>query len=172
MEPVDVSHLIAKYRDVARTLWNTAFYPMLDADLPNDARNEWDIRDEFEDAASQLFSMLVLSAAGAPALKIAPAYRADGSPLMQLRVIPHEGSELLVAEAEGNSFRTYDQSITKSGDAQLDLRFRAFFDYWALGLRDFEYCHAVVVACADTPELVGRNVLVRATGAKYELSAL
>lgn len=172
MEPVDISPLIAKYRDVARNLWNTAFYPMLSADLPNDERNEWDVRDQFEDVAAELFSMLVLAPAGAGVLKITPSYWADGEPLLRLKVIPHEETELLVAEAEGNSFRTYDRSITRPRDAQLDLRFRAFFDYWALGVRDLEYCHVVVVACADKPELVGRNVLIQATGAKYELSAL
>jgi hypothetical protein len=172
MTAVDVSASISKYRDVARGLWNNAFLPMLEADLPDDPRSEWDIRDDFEDLCAELFTNLVLSPVGAEKLKIAPAYRADGEVLSELKVIPHEHADLLVAESEGNSFRSYDRSISVATDVQLDLRFRAFFDYWELGLRDLEYCHTVVAACPDRPQLVGRNVLVRATQAKYELSAL
>ncbi|MBL0124127.1 MAG: hypothetical protein IPP88_15845 [Betaproteobacteria bacterium] len=145
---------------------------MVKADLPDDPRSEWDIRDEFEDLCVEIFSNLVLFPVGAGKLRIAPSYRADGAVLSELKVIPHEHADLLVAESEGNSFRSYDLSISVASDAQLDLRFRAFFDYWELGLRDLEYCHAVVAACPDRPQFVGRNVLVRATQAKYELSAL
>ena len=86
VEPADVSPLVAKYRGVARSLWNTGFYPMLGTASPDDDRNEWDIRDQFEDIAAELFSKLVLSSAGMPGLKIAPAYRADARPLAQLKV--------------------------------------------------------------------------------------
>jgi hypothetical protein len=171
MAIADVSVLIAKYRDVARSLWNSAFYPMLEANMPVDERDEWDIRNEFEDICVDLFSSLVLAPSGLNASRLSPAYRGDAVPISRLQVVPHERTEILVAEAEGNSFRGYDRSLTAEEQASLELCFLAFYDPWVLGIRDFEYCHAVVTACPVTPELVGRNVLVRATSVRYELSA-
>jgi hypothetical protein len=160
-----------KYRDVARGLWNSAFLPMLSADLPADSRNDWDIRDQFEDVCVDLFSSLVLAPLGIREVTLSPAYHGDGKPLACLKVLPEQGVEILVAEAETNTFRGYDRSITAGDGGPLELHFRAFYDYWVLGVRDLEYCHAVVADCPGNPSLVGRNVLVRASQTKYAVSA-
>ena len=172
MNTTDISVLIANYRDAARTLWNSHFLRAWDRDLPGFGQmNDWDFRDRFEDLCVELFSKLVLMPAGAPTLKIWPAYRGDAIPLSELKVLPNGDVELRVAEAEGNSFRSYDRDLTNAKDVDLDMRFLSFYDYDVLGIREFEYCHCVVAASADRPQYVGRNVLIRSTSARYELSA-
>jgi len=129
------------------------------------------LRDLFENLCVELFSALVLTPAGASNLKIWPAYRGDAIPLAELRVVPNGPVELRVAEPEGNSFRSYDRDLTNAKDANVDLRFLAFFDYDVLNLREFEFCHCVIAACEAKPHYIGRNVLIRSTQAIYELSA-
>jgi hypothetical protein len=168
----DISALVANYRDAARTLWNSHFLRVWERDLPGfEQMNEWDFRDRFEDVCVELFSTLVLTPAGAPNLKIWPAYHGDAVPLAELRVIPDGHVELRVAEPEGNSFRSYDHDLTNTRDVKVDLRFLAFFDYEVLNLREFEFCHCVIATCEGRPHYAGRNVLIRATDARYELSA-
>jgi hypothetical protein len=168
----DITTLVAIYRDAARTLWNSHFLRVWKLDLPGfEQMNEWDFRDRFEDLCVELFSALVLAPAGASNLKIWPAYRGDAVPLAELRVIPDGHVELRVAEAEGNSFRSYDRDLTNARDANLDLRFLAFYDYDVLNRREFEYCHCVVAKCDVNPSYIGRNVLLASTSARYELSA-
>ena len=174
MNVINVTPLVARYRDAARTLWNSGFLPLWesDADFPGFTQmSDWDFRDRFEDLCVELFSALVLAPAGAPSLKIWPAYRGDAVPLSELRVIPNGNVELLVAESEGNSFQSYDRELTNSRDVELDMRFLSFFDYDVRNIRDLEYCHAVIVAHDERPQYVGRNVLVRSGSAVYELSA-
>jgi hypothetical protein len=133
--------------------------------------SEWDFRDRFEDICVELFSALVLRPAGAHTLKMWPAYRGDALPLAELKVVPNGHAELLVAEAEGNSFRSYDRELTNARDAKVDMHFLCFFDYDVRGVRDFEYCHSVIAACDERPQYVGRNVLIRSTNPTYEVSA-
>ena len=174
MSTIDISALVARYRDTARGLWNTGFLPLWesDTDLPGfEQMSDWDFRDRFEDLCVELFSSLVLAPAGAPSLKICPAYRIDALPLSELRIVPNGHVELLVAEAEGNNFRSYDRELTTSSDVKFDMRFLSFFDYDVRSIRDLEYCHSVIVAYDERPQYVGRHVLIRSTSAIYELSA-
>lgn len=172
MGTIDISDLVAEYRDTARSLWNSRFLPLWGRELPGfDKMSDWDFRDRFEDLCVELFSVLVLTPAGAPTLRIWPAYRCDALPLSELRVIPNGHAELLVAEPEENSFRSYDRELTNAKDATVDVRFLAFFDYDVRNIRDFEYCRSVIATCPERPQYVGRHVLIRSTNPRYELSA-
>ena len=169
---MDISALVANYRDAARTLWNSHFLRAWEGDFPGlDQMNDWDFRDRFEDLCVELFSALVLIPAGATTLKICPAYGGDALPLSELRVVPNGHVELRVAESDGNSFRSYDRDLTSSSDVSIDLRFLAFFDYDVRNIRELEFCHCVIAGCDTRPQYVGRSALIRSSEARYELSA-
>ena len=54
----DVTHLLNRYRECVRSLWN-AYFMNQESVIP-----DWDMRDAYEDICVKLFSALVLNRVG------------------------------------------------------------------------------------------------------------
>ena len=146
----DVTSWMDEYRECVRHLWNTYF--RRDAEPSQD----WELRDEFNEAASILFRALVLRKLNRADIVVAPDHRANPEPLMFLRLkVDAPRSTIMVnRELTGG----YWNDPLEEGD--LDLRFIHFFDWWTLGFRNFELYRVRIVASERYPRVVGKDALV------------
>jgi hypothetical protein len=76
-----------------------------------------------------------------------------------------------VAAKDVHPFQGYDVSITQTDQADLDIRFREFFDFDVMNSRAFEWVHGVVFSSADRPDLLGRSILLRRSDVEFSWGA-
>jgi hypothetical protein len=151
----DVTDLMLNYRECVRHLWNTYFR------REARPRQDWDLRDEFYDAALILFKALVLRGPDVDDPPLLPDYRREQAPLMSLRLEVDMTSAILVNRTGSSGY--WDDPVTAIQQGDCDLRFIQFFDWWDLGVRDFQYYKVRIVGSSRYPHLVGRDALVPVT---------
>jgi len=130
------------YRNAARSVWNTAFWPY------EELRN-WDSRDRFEEIKRILFEAIVLDERRSPsASRFLLAPKGEGVPILIEQPRPSDAN------------RYWDAPVTtlKSGEATLE--YVDFFDWDLLDCSDFRYYKAKIKEFAMHPELTGREALV------------
>jgi hypothetical protein len=140
----DVAAAMQSFRECARHIWNAYF--QVDAKR----RQDWDLHEEFDEAALILFRALVLHERDVGDPEALANYRGGPAPLMCLRLDVERGSEILVNRTGTSGY--WD-----------DLRFIWFFDWSELDFRDFQYCRVRIVASSRYPHLVGRDALLPVT---------
>src|SRR5262249_32969803 len=98
---------------------------------------DWDLRDEFCDAALILFRGLVLHGLDIAETELLPDYRADQEPLGFLRLVIETSSQALINRTGDSGY--WDDPVTQLEKGDCDLRFIQFFDWSLLGFRDFAF---------------------------------
>ena len=151
----DVTPQMLSYRECVRHVWNTHFR------AEDEARQDWDLRDRFCDAALILFRALVLHGLDVDDSQLLADYRGDRQPLMFLRLEVDSRSTIMVNRTGTSGY--WDDPVTAIERGDCDLRFIQFFDWWDLGFRDFAFYRVRIVASPRHPHLVGRDALVPVT---------
>jgi hypothetical protein len=151
----DITERIQGYRECVRHIWNTHF--RADAER----RNDWDLRDEFCDAALILFRALVLHGLDVAETELLADYRAEQEPLAFLRLVIQTSSQALINRTGASGY--WDDPVTQLEKGDCELRFIQFFDWWVLGFRDYAFYRVRIVASPRYPHLVGRDALVPVT---------
>jgi hypothetical protein len=151
----DITDRIQDYRECVRHIWNTHFR------AEAERRDDWDLRDEFYDAALILFRALVLKGLDVAETELLPDYRADRQPLLFLRLVIDTSSQALINRTGDSGY--WDDPVTQLEKGDCELRFVQFFDWWDLGFRDFAFYRVRIVASPRYPHLVGRDALVPVT---------
>ena len=54
----------------------------------------------------------------------------------------------------------WDDPVNRIESDALDLRFLQYFDWWALGFRDFAYYRVRILGSKPYPHLIGRDALL------------
>jgi hypothetical protein len=152
---IDVTDLMLNYRECVRHLWNTYFR------REAQPQQDWDLRDEFYDAALVLFKALVLRGLDVGDVKLLPDYFADQAPIMFLRLEVDGSSEILVNRTGSSGY--WDDPVTVVQQGDCDLRFIQFFDFDDLGFRDFRFYRVRIVGSSRYRHLVGRDALLPVT---------
>lgn len=147
----DVTHLVASYREAARHLWNAFLREGAD----------WDRHDDFRLVCGQLFTMIVLTPIGRGDVEPGKAWERVDTPVPFLRVIPksEHGVPILINRTHPAS-GYWDDPVKAVKPGEVDLRFAGFFDWDALGWRDFEFYRVVIAECQSQPDLRGRLALI------------
>jgi hypothetical protein len=146
----DITKSVAAFREAARHLWNTFFYP--DAD--------WDDRDRFSEVCVLLFDALVIAPTGRSGIRLPQMYEHHAPPMDSVQVVPRSGITIMINRATP-PVGYWDDPVTQilpSDGARF--AFVAFFDFAELDRRDFKYLEVVITALARHPHLVGRRALV------------
>jgi hypothetical protein len=151
----DVTLQMQNYRECVRHIWNSYFR------AEAEARQDWDLRDRFCDAALILFRALLLHGHDVDDSRMLADYRGDQQPLMFLRLEVEPRSEIMVNRTGTSGY--WDDPVTAIERGDCDLRFIQFFDWWDLGFRDFAFYRVRIVASPRYPHLVGRDALVPVT---------
>jgi hypothetical protein len=117
------------YRECVRHIWNTQF-------LGNERPPDWDLRDQFCDAALILFQALVFRGLDVDDTELRPDYHGDQAPLMFLRLEVSAASTILVNRTGAGTY--WDDPVTRieAGDC------------------------ARIVGSSRYPHLIGRDALL------------
>jgi hypothetical protein len=139
------------YRECVRHIWNTQF-------MGNEQRPDWDVRDQFCDAALILFQALVFRGLDVDDSQLRADYRGDQTPLMFLRLEVAVASTIMVNRTGAGTY--WDDPVTRIEAGDCELRFIQFFDWSDLDFRDFAFYRARITGSSRYPHLVGRDALL------------
>jgi hypothetical protein len=156
----DVTHLLEHYRECIRHLWNSGFR-VLDT-----SQDEWDLRDQYSDVASQLFGIFVLQPIGRPDVELPKEYAATTDPFPFLHVVPAGSGTAIYINRSVPPTGYWDDPVKIVMTGEADLKLINYFDFDVLGHRDLEYYLVRVTRFDKHPHLVGRNALVRVRDTK------
>lgn len=148
----DITDRMHNYRECVRHIWNTHF--RADAERSQD----WDLRDEFYDAALILFRALVLHGREVEETDLLADYHGDQQPLLFLRLVIETSSQVLINRTGRSGY--WDDPVAQLEKGDCELRFIQFFDWSDLGFRDFAYYRVRIVDSSRYPHLVGRDALL------------
>ena len=148
----DCSRLFWSYRELARHIWNSGFWPS--PDLRNFSCVHF-----YRDAVGRLFEAMVLVPLG------------YDDPRIQNSGIPGEGNAFFVESkqrlsilvdrhAQDSSFHEYSQAIGLPPESRYDLRFLRFFDWDQMSHLDFRFLEVRIEQADLHPDLVGHLALV------------
>jgi hypothetical protein len=151
----EVTDRMHSYRECVRHVWNTHFR------MEGERQPDWDLRDQFCDAALILFQALVLRGLDIADSTLLADYRGDQEPLMFLRLEVEPVSTILVNRTGAGAY--WDDPVTRIERGDCDLRFIQFFDWSDLDFRDFAFYRVRVVGSSRYPHLVGRDALLPVT---------
>lgn len=160
----DVTPLLSNYRECVRHLWNAYYRPLMQEE------QDWDLRDEFEDVVSGIFSSLVLRPLGLSGMRMSPEYMAKPEALPGFRVVPgiEHGTPILINRDLPRS-GYWDHPVNRVRPGNVELHLVRFFDFDVLGDREYRYLEVLVHASATYPGVVGRVALIEFGHAKVML---
>jgi hypothetical protein len=147
----DISDAVATFREAARHLWNTAFYPNAD----------WDDRDRFSVVCVTLFDAIVAAPFGIGGARLPQMCEPDPAPIQALQVIPRTepGIPIMINRSTLRS-GYWDDPVDRVGPSDVRLEFVNFFDFDELDRRDFTYVEVFIRDFPLQPQLIGRRALV------------
>lgn len=157
----EATHLFMNYRECVRHLWNAYFRAIAEP-----TRN-WDVRDEFDEIAREIFSSLVSREIGAVDFELAKESSSDPITRPDFHIVP--GSEcgvpiLINRDLPRSGYWDYPISRVEPNDVEMHLL--RFFDFEELGYREYQYFEVMIDASVDYPDLVGRAALIEVQYAK------
>jgi hypothetical protein len=112
---------------------------------------------------TQLFSEFILK----PLNRVDDEKKYGYRPLSYLRVIPKKNMPLVdvMIAREKNKTTYWDDPVSKINHKDVELIFIDLFDWNTLGFRDFEYIRTEIIAFSNHDDLIGRQLLIRASEA-------
>ena len=147
--------LMLTYREAARGLWNNFLRQEADFDRV----------DVFASIRSLLLDELVLKPLGKAGFKKAGV----AEPYPFLRVVPAVDPLPVQVNRPSQDHNMYwDDPVESLSAKGLSLLFIDFFDWDDFGYIDFRYYRVKVTACAEHPEVLGRQALVEVGYANVE----
>lgn len=148
----DVTSIFDHYRESARAIWNTAFWP--DQDFRN-----WDAIDQFHEIEKILFQELVLAKVD----REWPLRNLFEVAVPFFHVVPSivHGIPIMIQKPRPEAPRGYwDDPVKLVKPGQAELLFMAYFDWNQMDYIDLRY-YRVKIASFDTHSgLVGREALI------------
>jgi hypothetical protein len=147
----DVSNIFDHFRESARTIWNTAFWP--DPDF-----HEWDSIDRFVEIQRLLFDELVLAKLGRnwPIQDIFRVPMPFFFAVPRSQIIPI----LIQNPRPGSPSGYWDHPVNQISQGAAEMQFLAYFDWDRMDYVDFHYYHLQIKKFDAQPELVGREALI------------
>lgn len=149
---MDVTDRIQKFRECARHLWNTAFFPEAD----------WDDRERFGRVCTALFDAMVLGPLGLEDAVLPDIEFHDKAPMRCLRVVPSisSGTPIMINRTPRPG-GYWDDPVDRVDADAVWLELVHFFDWAPLERRDFEFFLVAIREFPSQPHLVERRALVR-----------
>lgn len=147
----EITDLMEHYRLIARSIWNTGFWPV------PELRN-WDSRDQFDQIKRFLFKAFVdarVAERGWCDLANVPEHR--------YLIVPSGSSPVPVMihrPREGDRNRYWDDPVNEINAPDAELHFLDYFDWNDMDYVDFQYYRVRIVAFKSQPHLVGKEALV------------
>lgn len=155
---MDVTAIFDHYRNAARGLWNTAFWPC------PEFRN-WDSFDQFEEIERILFRELVLN-------KIDREFPSDQifvQPIPFIRVVP-DGHLPILIQRSANESGYWDNPVNSVKRDDAEMMFLAYFDWNNMDYLDFHYYRVKIAKFETHPEVEKLEALIERRSATVHLA--
>jgi hypothetical protein len=159
----DITKEVNIYRECIRNLWNVYFLSRLTEE------NEFDLKDEFEEISTMIFSSLILNRIGCESFKKSKLNQSKLEPLNFITVSPSDdsGIPLNINRDRGSSKREYwDHPVDFIKPDDVDMKFIDFYDFDQYGFRDFEFYLVNIKESSIDTNLKERNALVKTKHAR------
>jgi hypothetical protein len=145
------------YRVVARSVWNTAFWPFPE-------RRNWDARDQFDQIKGLLFKALAIA-------RLEAGERGDLNLLQDrvLWVVPLEPGPvpiMIERPRAGDRGHYWDDPVKEIRASDAKLQFLDYFDWNLMAAADFHYYRVRITSSTAQPHLADREVLLQHNHAK------
>ena len=154
----DCTKLLLQYRDIARMIWNAAFWP--NAELQDGSCfTVGDYTASFDETAARLYEgMVLLPLANASRVqdlnspgKTAPLY---------IEVRSADVECLIDENLPGDPGHVWRRAGWLLDEGGYEFEFRNFFDWDQLGHRDFLYVEVLIRRMEKKPQAVGHHALI------------
>lgn len=158
MKQEDCTELLLRYRDMARMIWNLAFWPNPDV-RDGDCFTAGDYHSAYVEAMARLYEGMVLLPLGHNERVQDWDFPGDGVALsIQLK---HPKVECLIDQSLPNApGHTYKPLGVPIQPGEYEFEFRRFFDWDSLGHRDFQFVTVLVKRLPAMPGAVGHLALI------------
>jgi hypothetical protein len=159
---MDITELMAAYRECVRGVWNNTFRPAFGekADF-DDVDAFWAVRDA-------LLSEFVLRRLGVPSSS--RGSRSLREPVKRVQVVPRpDPAPIMVNRPSSGGNLYWDDPVRSVRVVGLSLGCVDFFDWDNFGFIDLQYHLVRIEACSEHPHLVGRAALVEVHYATVQL---
>jgi len=150
--------LLLKYRDMARMIWNLAFWPIADL-RDGDCFTVGDYTAAFDEAIARLYEGMVLLPLGRtervqdinhPGRAVALSVEVN-SPNVECLIDQNLPTD------PGHTWKAVGVPITPGA---YEFEFRGFFDWEQLGHREFSFAEVLIQRMDARPEDVGHHALI------------
>jgi hypothetical protein len=160
----DITNLMDHYRIVARSIWNTGFWP--DPELRN-----WDSWEQFEQIKKLLFIALV--AGGLEEIGGPSDMATTSGPTIRVVPFPPERVPIMIhLPREGDRNWYWDDPVREVAATEAELHFLDYFDWDKMNYVDFRYYRVRIASFASRPHLLGREALLEHQHAKVFVSSV
>jgi hypothetical protein len=146
----NISDVFDHYRESARAIWNTAFWP--DVEL-----RDWDSVDQFDKIQKILFSELVLK----KTQKEWPVEDVFRKAIPFFCIVPKFDATILInnpRSARETGYWDHPVNLVKSGESEL--QFIEYFDWNRMDYVDLRYYRVKIVRFDGHADVVGREALI------------
>jgi hypothetical protein len=153
----DVSNIFDHFRESARTIWNTTFWP--DPDF-----HEWDSIDRFDEIQRLLFDELVLAKLG----RNWPIQDIFRVPIPFFFAVPASQTIRILIQnpRSANSTGYWDHPVNQISQGEAEMQFLTYFDWNRMNYVDFQYYRVQITKFDVHPELAGRGALIERHSAR------
>jgi len=146
----DISSILLKYRECARTIWNSY--------LLKEEGGSFDDVDEFQQVSQKLFDVLVLRK-----LQLTlPIEEIGRNPIQAIKLVvtASAGIPVMINRDIGKRGGYWDAPINRLEPSKAEVVFVDFFDWDVLTYRDLQYYLVFIQSFEEQSELVGRYALI------------
>jgi hypothetical protein len=148
----ECTDLFARYREIARLVWNLGFWPNL-------ALREYAGVDLYQEAVTRLFEAMIILPLGCQG-RIEDRYYPGHSVEFKVEITTPEVDLLVNKNPQNEPAKIWGRPTIRLKPGKQQLRFMAFFDWNQIAVRDFQYVEVQIEQLDGNPELVGRHAIL------------
>ena len=157
----ECTDLLLKYRDMARMIWNSAFWP--NADLrEGDMFLVGEYTGAFDEAVARLYEGLVLLPLG-HVCRVQDMNCPGKAVPLSIEVTSPSVECLIDENLPEEPYHRWGRAELSLQDGSYDFEFRRFFDWDQLGHRDFRFMLVLILRMDAKPDAIGHHALIPAS---------
>ena len=159
---IEITPVINQYRECVRHLYNTYFLK----EVSEGEDIDWDLKDLYNNIASQLFDAVVLYPRDISNAKLTPDHIVPKVPLAFLQIMPSDHAAAMVLINREIDSGYWDEKATDQELCDSRMSFLGFFDFDSSGFMEMNYYLVLIESAPNRPDLAGRQALIPVQYAK------
>ena len=157
----ECTDLLLKYRDMARMIWNSAFWPNTDL-RDGDIFVVGEYTGAFDEAVARLYEAIVLLPLGHARRVLETSYPGRAVPT-SIEVTSPSVECLIDEDLPEDPSHRWSRAALSLQEGAYDFEFRQFFDWDQLGHREFWFVQVLIRRMDAKPDATGHHALIPAS---------